>query len=1163
MKKMRKTYIVLIFLSIFLIARNSHAATRGRVVVKNGTVLTDTGTLLRGHSMQINGTGDAKTNYVMNYDSWVQTKNLGFNFVRLNVKLSNTTPAMTIEQQIPKIDQAVAWARELGLYVMIESSVAPGTYNLSELKTFWNAVAGRYKDETHVFYEMINEPVSWYPSSYTNQNIADLKSVYDIMRSAAPNTHIVLWTFPRLNDGPTTVSVVQKMTGIDYTKTSVGFHWYNVSETAVKYLKAAYPVLMTETDWTSLAPDDVVNLSACERLGISWSHLAGKYATGTGGLSEFPDRIFPGMQAKGYYPWSSDQTSTTPSPTPTCTNLSFSSGSVSPTSVSTGGTYTLKCDYGSVVNSIEAVPGSGACDFTDFAGTTANFACTAGPAAGTFQNYCSVVSGKSSNTCDRKDGINDLTVTSSAPPPPATCTNLNFLSGSVSPSSVSPGGTYTFKCDYGTQVNSIDANPGSGSCTYTNFFGTAANFACTAGTTPGTFQNSCSLRTGTTSNTCAQQNSINGITVTGATQAFCGDGSCNNGETSSSCLQDCPAPTPTPTPTKTYSLFDFANLVKDWLKSLTGSPADTNLDNKVNSRDLGIMMSNWGETVTPLPPAQSCGDQSCNNGETCSTCPGDCGSCPEANTLLLGNNTQESGLLNANTNQAYLRLMAASSTGKAQEAYISYNNSNSAGCKMLLYDNSKNLLEAVLVPRTKTGWNSAPMSGTADITSGTQYYIGVVCPGYQEIDSSASALMKTVPASGGSSYTAPLNPLAGEYNLTGGNLSVYISGSSSGSTPPQSCGDGTCNNGETCSSCSGDCGTCPPPPAPTPAPDQTPSGNITISSISGTLSHGNTIKISGSGFGTKSPAKPMYWMPVEGSSIVADGALSASASAMGLNSADNWEINFADLPHSRSTKSMRCIPYTASPYTKRACTVKTTDSNGATRIFIFNRRKYAGTWFPPEGKGGMNYKIFRFWPVTDKTPDFIISYNNFQILPTGSLNFTNEGTTNLTSVGQVSGPNNQWFTEEVQAGQSDIDVANGSVRYWVNGKKYSRTTLPLRTTALPDLWYRWYIQNHWTALRIQPPDFPMDQPPPSGEYVYFDDIYIDNTWSRVMIGNASTFDASTHREPLIPTAWSASSVTAYFNQGSFANGSSAYLFVVDSNGNASAGKAITIGSSAN
>jgi chitodextrinase len=44
---------------------------------------------------------------------------------------------------------------------------------------------------------------------------------------------------------------------------------------------------------------------------------------------------------------------------------------------------------------------------------------------------------------------------------------------------------------------------------------------------------------------------------------------------------------------KKYTLSDFANLVADWLKTTDSSPADVSQDGVVNSKDLGIMMSNW------------------------------------------------------------------------------------------------------------------------------------------------------------------------------------------------------------------------------------------------------------------------------------------------------------------------------------------------------------------------------------------------------------------------------------------------------------------------------------------------------------------------------------------------------------------------------------------
>jgi hypothetical protein len=76
---------------------------------------------------------------------------------------------------------------------------------------------------------------------------------------------------------------------------------------------------------------------------------------------------------------------------------------------------------------------------------------------------------------------------------------------------------------------------------------------------------------------------------------------------------------------------------------------------------------------------------------------------------------------------------------------------------------------------------------------------------------------------------------------------------------------------------------------------------------------------------------------------------------------------------------------------------------------------------------------------------------------------------------------------------------------------------------------------------------------------YYDDIYIDNVWNRVEIGDNATYASCTHREILIPSAWDAEEITATVNTGSFSSGT-AYLFVIDSDNAPSTGYEIIIGS---
>jgi hypothetical protein len=73
-----------------------------------------------------------------------------------------------------------------------------------------------------------------------------------------------------------------------------------------------------------------------------------------------------------------------------------------------------------------------------------------------------------------------------------------------------------------------------------------------------------------------------------------------------------------------------------------------------------------------------------------------------------------------------------------------------------------------------------------------------------------------------------------------------------------------------------------------------------------------------------------------------------------------------------------------------------------------------------------------------------------------------------------------------------------------------------------------------------------------GGYNY-DDVYFSGTQARVELGNAATWNACTRKEIQIPKAWGATSITAKPNYGAFNSGNTAYLYVVDSQGNISNG----------
>jgi hypothetical protein len=290
--------------------------TRARPIVANGTLKTDTGTLLRGGTMDLR---TSTTPVSSNNATWVNWRAAGLNVCRYDVKtvLNGRTPAA----QIPYIDAAVSRAEANRMYIMIDQSIQPGSYDKAALTDFWTQVAPRYKDRPCVIYETTNEPVGGGPffgaaANWTNAIIQDFHDIYVLMRNAAPDTPIIL--FSTANFSPSAAAwhtVVQsfeaKGAAVDWTKTVFGYHHYLGTYAAgapdgfgaLNQFKAWYPIIMTEcNDFIGDAPsNDIRNKTAVwleyEQNGISWVNLDGKAGTIN---TQITNEILPFLASNGF-----------------------------------------------------------------------------------------------------------------------------------------------------------------------------------------------------------------------------------------------------------------------------------------------------------------------------------------------------------------------------------------------------------------------------------------------------------------------------------------------------------------------------------------------------------------------------------------------------------------------------------------------------------------------------------------------------------------------------------------------------------------------------------------------------------------------------------------------------------------------------------------------
>ena len=181
---------------------NVQAVQRGRPVLnpERTTFVADNGQLLRGPFTSSEWSDPAPADQIAN------TRNLGFNAVHLYGEcydINYPDPGSTAPgYAASRIDGVVAATRDAGLYLVITigNGANNGNYNLDYVVDFWDFYAPRYANETHVIYEVQNEPVAWGPP-YSNPNATPPGAVnmeiaaYNTIRSHAPNTPILLFSY--------------------------------------------------------------------------------------------------------------------------------------------------------------------------------------------------------------------------------------------------------------------------------------------------------------------------------------------------------------------------------------------------------------------------------------------------------------------------------------------------------------------------------------------------------------------------------------------------------------------------------------------------------------------------------------------------------------------------------------------------------------------------------------------------------------------------------------------------------------------------------------------------------------------------------------------------------------------------------------------------------
>jgi poly(hydroxyalkanoate) depolymerase family esterase len=279
-------------------------------------------------------------------------KGMGFNALHLYAESFDknypTNGSTAPGYAVANIDSIVAQTRTNGLYLImtIGNGAWNGDYNAAYITNFWKFYAARYANETHVLFEIQNEPVAWGPPysspTATPPGALDMEvAAYRTIRQYAPNTPVLLFTYAVLGDSGASAALtdihafntnVFGNANAVWTNEAVGFHGYAgasaMSNAVSQIIAAGYPCFMTEFGggvWgTGVAGLDAYAVADLERLGVSW--LTFQYIPPTGvsddvtdpkhyadivnwsGLSWTPDcgnwPLVRGPYGNGGYPWS-------------------------------------------------------------------------------------------------------------------------------------------------------------------------------------------------------------------------------------------------------------------------------------------------------------------------------------------------------------------------------------------------------------------------------------------------------------------------------------------------------------------------------------------------------------------------------------------------------------------------------------------------------------------------------------------------------------------------------------------------------------------------------------------------------------------------------------------------------------------------------------------
>jgi hypothetical protein len=202
-------------------------------------LLTDNNTLLRGVSLSWDGgdnsthTGPAvmPTQSQLNALSTVYGLNCLHLYLEMDCPIADHTAIHQVGKNAAICDQLVDMTAQANLYLIITIGCGNNNGQIASItwaQQFWDLYAPRYANRSHVIYEAHNEPGPYNPAAWSTFDWDKQVTLYNTIRAAAPDTHIMTNSFMSFNSPVEALAGIEymKSKGVDYSNASVAFHGY-------------------------------------------------------------------------------------------------------------------------------------------------------------------------------------------------------------------------------------------------------------------------------------------------------------------------------------------------------------------------------------------------------------------------------------------------------------------------------------------------------------------------------------------------------------------------------------------------------------------------------------------------------------------------------------------------------------------------------------------------------------------------------------------------------------------------------------------------------------------------------------------------------------------------------------------------------------------------